>query len=403
VEGKKQVGAAPLQAEAGGHAGGSAPRHDGPPSAAPPQPAVAATSPSATPAEFNGSPSLSRRAYAALDLGTNNCRLLVARPSRRGFKVIDSFSRIIRLGEGVSTSGRLSEPAIERTIEALHVCAGKMQRHQVHRAGLIATEACRRAANGEEFLARARRETGLDIRIVDRETEAKLAVSGCASLIDLSCDFALVFDIGGGSSELIFLDLTRRQHRWRRSLSERVEVQSCIGAWTSLPVGVVTLAERFGGRFVDGDTFEAMIGHVMELLAPFEAEHGLAQRLCSGSTHMLGTSGTVTTVAGVHMRLPRYERSRVDGCWLETKQVRAVTAGLLEASYEERVAEPCIGRERADLVLAGCAILEAMLRMWPCERLRVADRGLREGILATLMIEDGVYRASAGRPGPWRR
>jgi exopolyphosphatase/guanosine-5'-triphosphate,3'-diphosphate pyrophosphatase len=166
---------------------------------------------------------------------------------------------------------------------------------------------------------------------------------------------------------------------------------------------VVTLAERFGGRFVGADTFEAMIGHVMELLAPFEAEHGLKQRLCNGSTHMLGTSGTVTTVAGVHMRLPRYERSRVDGCWLEAKEVRAVTAELLEASYEERVAEPCIGRERADLVLAGCAILEAMLRMWPCERLRVADRGLREGILATLMIEDGVYRASAGRPGPWRR
>jgi exopolyphosphatase/guanosine-5'-triphosphate,3'-diphosphate pyrophosphatase len=385
VAGKKeQVGAAPLQAEAGGHAGGIAPSHNGAPPA-------------------DDSPALSRRAYAALDLGTNNCRLLVARPSRRGFKVIDAFSRIIRLGEGVSTTGRLSEAAIERTIEALHVCATKMKRHEVDRAGLIATEACRRAANGPEFLARARRETGLDIRVVDRETEAKLAVSGCASLIDLSCDFTLVFDIGGGSSELIFLDLTRRQHRWRRSLSERVEVQSCIGAWTSLPVGVVTLAERFGGRFVDGGTFEAMVGHVMGLLEPFEAEHGLKRRLGNGSTHMLGTSGTVTTVAGVHMRLPKYERSRVDGCWLETSQVRAVTAGLLEASYEERVAEPCIGRERADLVLAGCAILEAMLRMWPCERLRVADRGLREGILATLMIEDGVYRAGGGRPGPWRR
>jgi exopolyphosphatase/guanosine-5'-triphosphate,3'-diphosphate pyrophosphatase len=399
VEGKKeQVGAAPLPADASGHAAGiAAPPHATPPTAER-QPAVAQPN-----SDADGAPALSRRAYAALDLGTNNCRLLVARPSRRSFKVIDAFSRIIRLGEGVSKTGRLSEAAMDRTLEALHVCAGKMRRHEVYRAGLIATEACRLAANGGEFLQRARKETGLDIRIVSRETEAKLAVSGCASLIDLSCDFAMVFDIGGGSSELIFLDLTRREHRWRRSLSERVEVQNCIGAWTSLPVGVVTLAERFGGRFVDHDTFAGMVDHVKGLLTPFEAEHGLQRRLSNGSTHMLGTSGTVTTVAGVHLRLPKYERNRVDGCWLEASQVRSVTGELLGASYEERVAQPCIGRERADLVLAGCAILEAMLQMWPCERLRVADRGLREGILATLMIEDGVYRAGGGRSGPWRR
>jgi len=400
VEGKKeQVGAAPLQAEASGHAASIVAHAQDVP--------LGVELPSADNAypgaNANGSPTLSRRSYAALDLGTNNCRLLVARPSRRGFKVIDAFSRIIRLGEGTSTTGRLSEAAIERTIDALQVCAGKMRRHNVHRAGLIATEACRLAANGNEFLERARRETGLDIKLVDRETEARLAVSGCASLIDLSCDFALVFDIGGGSSELIFLDLTRRRHKWRRSLSDRVEVQNCIGAWTSLPVGVVTLAERFGGRFVDRDTFAGMVDHVMELLVPFEVEHGLKQRLGVGSTHMLGTSGTVTTLAGVHLKLPKYERNRVDGCWLEAGQVRSVMDELLGASYEERVAEPCIGRERADLVLAGCAILEAMLRMWPCERLRVADRGLREGILATLMTEDGVYRAAGGRSGPWRR
>ena len=341
-------------------------------------------------------------AYAALDLGTNNCRLLVARPSRRGFKVIDAFSRIIRLGEGVSSTGRLSEAAIERTIEALQVCATKIRRHRVERAGLIATEACRLAANAPEFLERARVQTGLDIQIVDRETEAKLAVSGCASLIDFGCDFALVFDIGGGSSELIWLDLSRRKHIWRRSPAERLEVQGCIAAWTSLPVGVVTLAERFGGRFVNHDMFEVMVGHVADMLAPFESEHRLRNRLDRGNTHLLGTSGTVTTVAGVHLGLPRYERSRVDGCWLDIDQVRTVTSGLLDATYEERVAEPCIGKERADLVLAGCAILEAMLQMWPCERLRVADRGLREGILATLMAEDGVYR-NERHGGYWRR
>ena len=341
-------------------------------------------------------------AYAALDLGTNNCRLLVARPSRRGFRVIDAFSRIIRLGEGVSQTGRLSEEAIERTIDALKVCAGKMSKHRVARAGLIATEACRRADNAPQFLQRARQETGLAIKIVTQETEAKLAVSGCASLLEFSSDLALVFDIGGGSSELIWLDLARRRQTGRRSLHDRLEAHRCIMAWTSLPVGVVTLAEKFGGTFVDRVMFEAMVAHVVALLEPFEAKHRLRERIACVSTHLLGTSGTVTTVAGVHMRLPRYDRKRVDGCWLAIDEVRAVTERVLGASYEERVAEPCIGKERADLVLAGCAILEALLQTWPCERLRVADRGLREGILATLMAEDGLYRSS-GRQGYWRR
>ena len=402
--GKDQDGAAEARAAGDGRADGEGPRvPDGC------APAVADASPVETTAgdcaPSDASPPwrpAPRPAYAALDLGTNNCRLLVARPSRRGFKVIDAFSRIIRLGEGVSASGRLSEAAVERTLDALKVCAAKIRRHRVVRSGLIATEACRLAGNADEFLDRARAETGLDITIVSRETEAKLAVSGCASLIDFGCDFALVFDIGGGSSELIWLDLARRKHSWRHSVSERLGAQGCIAAWTSLPVGVVTLAERFGGKFVTRDMFQAMVTHVVELLQPFEAEHGLRERLCRGNTHLLGTSGTVTTVAGVHLGLTRYERSRVDGCWLDIAEVRTVTAGLLDASYEERVAEPCIGKERADLVLAGCAILEAMLQMWPCERLRVADRGLREGILATLMAEDGVYRSDR-RSGYWRR
>jgi exopolyphosphatase/guanosine-5'-triphosphate,3'-diphosphate pyrophosphatase len=336
------------------------------------------------------------RAYAALDLGTNNCRLLVARPSRRGFRVIDAFSRIIRLGEGVAASRRLSEEAIGRTIEALKICAMKMHRHRVERAGLIATEACRLASNAPQFLSRVRSETDLDIKVVTQEAEARLAVSGCASLIDAESDLVLVFDIGGGSSELVWLDLTRCPRRAKGAHPDRLEVQDCVAAWTSLPAGVVTLAERYDCRFVDAETFEAMVEHVTALLAPFEAGHRLRQRIAGKRTQLLGTSGTVTTVAGIHLGLPRYDRRRVDGCWLDVGEARAVTARLLASSYAERVAQPCIGRERADLVLAGCAILEAVLRTWPCDRLRVADRGLREGILATLMAEDGVYRAGNG-------
>jgi exopolyphosphatase/guanosine-5'-triphosphate,3'-diphosphate pyrophosphatase len=320
--------------------------------------------------------------YGALDLGTNNCRLLVARPSRRGFLVVDAFSRIIRLGEGIGNSGRLSEAAMTRAVDALRICSAKLERAQVARARLVATEACRIAENGLDFLDRVREEVGLDIELLTPENEARLAVAGCAALLDGRRDLALVFDIGGGSSELIWLDLARRRGAWRRSLADRVEAQNCIAAWTSLPIGVVTLAERFGGQHVTREDFEAMVTHVLSLLEPFEGRFGFRRRIERQPAHLLGTSGTVTTVAGIHLGLKRYDRSRVDGCWMRTADARAVTDRLLSRSYEERVAEPCIGRDRADLVLAGCAILEAMLRLWPCETLRVADRGLREGILA---------------------
>ena len=332
--------------------------------------------------------------YAALDLGTNNCRLLIAKPSRRGFLVIDAFSRIIRLGEGVLNSGRLSDVAMSRTIEALKVCADKMGRRAVTRSRLIATEACRIAANRDEFIERARAETGLSIEIVSQETEAKLAVSGCASLIDRSCDYTLVFDIGGGSSELIWLDLAQLGRPWRRTLHDRIDVQGCIAAWTSLPIGVVSLAERHGGREVTPESYEAMVADVMEAIKDFERTHRFGGRIANKRAHFLGTSGTVTTISGIHLKLPMYDRSRVDGCWLNERDVRTVSNDLIAMTYAQRVAQPCIGHERADLVLAGCAILEALLRIWPCQRLRVADRGLREGILATLMAEDGHDRRS---------
>lgn len=343
--------------------------------------------------------------YGALDLGTNNCRLLLARPSRRGFRVVDSFSRIIRLGEGISQSGRLSDAAMDRTIDALRVCAFKLERAGTWRARLVATEACRSADNGQMFLDRVRRELSLDLEVLTPEQEAILAVSGCAPLIDTSVDYVLVFDIGGGSSELVWLDLRELQSSGPRAVSliiDNMRRRSTMAAWTSLPVGVVTLAEQFGGTEVDDACFERMVDAVSVMLAPFEARHGFRRRLKGARVHLLGTSGTVTTLAGIQLGLPKYDRSRVDGCWLGVQDVSRLTYDLLSRSYEERVAEPCIGHDRAELVLAGCAILEAIIRMWPCERLRVADRGLREGILSTLMMEDRVLGfGRRGRRGEW--
>jgi exopolyphosphatase/guanosine-5'-triphosphate,3'-diphosphate pyrophosphatase len=340
--------------------------------------------------------------YGALDLGTNNCRLLLARPSRRGFRVVDAFSRIIRLGEGVSQTGRLSDQAMNRTMEALRVCAGKLQRHRVTRARMVATQACRVAENGQSFVTKVRDDFGLDIEVLTPEIEARLAVAGCATLVDPEAEFVLVFDIGGGSSEIIWLDMTRLGSR-RDLLTGRTDVNDAIVAWESLPVGVVTLAERFDGRTVTPESFAAMSNAVAQLLAPFEAAHRFRERLSGRRVHFLGTSGTVTTIAGVLLGLERYDRKRVDGIWLSLAEIEAVTSRLVALGYEERVAEPCIGRERADLVLAGCAILDAILNLWPAERLRVADRGLREGILMRLMMEDGVWRTGRRRRGRSRR
>jgi exopolyphosphatase/guanosine-5'-triphosphate,3'-diphosphate pyrophosphatase len=337
-----------------------------------------------------GSPTAPERngaTYAALDLGTNNCRLLVARPTADGFRVIDAFSRIIRLGEGVSASGRISEAAIDRALAALAVCRDKMRNRGVTRARLIATEACRAAGNGPDFLTRVRAEVGLDLEIVDRETEALLAATGCTPLVDPAADGVILFDIGGGSSELIRLG--------RGEAAPGGPPVPEIRGWVSLPLGVVTLAERHGGIRVDPAIYEAMVAEVAVHVAPFAAAHG--PQMVGKTIHMLGTSGTVTTIAGVFLELPRYDRRQVDGCWLRAGQVSGVLDRLLAMSYDERVANPCIGAERADLVLAGCAILEAIRRAFPCERLRVADRGLREGMLVQLMREDGVWtRANEG-------
>ncbi|GGH17739.1 hypothetical protein GCM10007036_19420 [Alsobacter metallidurans] len=327
-----------------------------------------------------------RRTYAALDLGTNNCRLLVARPNGDGFRVVDAFSRIVRLGEGLGGSRRLKEAAIARTIDALQVCRTKMEARGVTRARLIATEACRAAENGAEFIQRVREEALLDLEVVDRETEAHLAVAGCAALADPHAEGAILFDIGGGSSELAWLTGAARD---RRSLRQRVR------AWTSLPVGVVTLAERHGGVHVDREGFEGMVAEVLGLISEFAQEVGSARR-CQ-RFHLLGTSGTVTTIAGVHLGLKRYDRRQVDGVWMQDGDVTDVMERLLGMSFDERAANPCIGNERADLVLAGCAILEAIRRTFPAGRLRIADRGLREGILMQLMDEDGVW-APGRRP-----
>ena len=320
--------------------------------------------------------------YAALDLGTNNCRLLVARRAGGGFRVIDAFSRIVRLGEGLAATGELSEAAMARTIEALRVCAAKIGHRNVSLGRYVATEACRRAGNCPDFLARVREEIGIELEIISTAEEARLVVTGCAPLLHPRIPYAIVFDIGGGSTEIVWL-----RHAGPRGLRPELEILGSV----SLPFGVVTFTERFGGIEVTPAIYRAMVAEAEAALLPFEKAHGIRRAVRARQVQMLGSSGTVTTLAGVNLALPRYIRALVDGSTLTFDQIELVSRHLAGLDIEGRAANPCVGRERADLVLSGCAILDAICATWPVGRLRVADRGIREGILFDLM--HGASRA----------
>lgn len=312
-----------------------------------------------------------REVVAALDLGTNNCRLLIARPTVGGFCVVDGFSRVVRLGERVGETGILSEAAIERTVEALSICAAKMERRQVGLKRCVATDAARRARNCEEFLVRVKEKTGIDLEIISSREEAELTLNGCLPLLDERIPYALVFDVGGGSAEIVWLNIEPdRQHG--------------ILGWVSLPIGVVNLTERNGGHDFSRAAYEDTVAEIEDMLAPFEQRHGIREHIESGQAQMLGTAGTVTTIAGVTMGLKRYNRTLVDGSYLKLDAVHTVSRNLAASSYHQRAAHPSIGRSRADLVVAGCAVLEAVCNTWPAARMRVADRGVREGILLHL-------------------
>ena len=322
--------------------------------------------------------------YGALDLGTNNCRLLIATPAGNGgFRVIEAFSRIVRLGEGLTQSGRLSEAAMERAMAALKVSAEKLRRRRVAKLRAIATQACRMAENGPEFIERVFAETGLRLQIIAPQEEARLSVAGCLNLIDRTADAALVVDVGGGSTELSWVDLKDAPPSGMPPLR----------AWLSVPIGVVTLAERFPeGEAATEAWFREMVETVKTEIAAFRRADGLREVFDADRAHLIGTSGAITSLAGLHLELPRYDRNRVDGIWMTRGDCDAAAGRLLSLNARERADQPCIGPDRADLVLAGAAILQAVQELWPCSRVRVADRGLREGILLSLMADRGGRR-----------
>jgi len=328
----------------------------------------------------------------------------VATPSPRGFRVVEAYSRIVRLGEGLSQTGRLSEEAMDRSMAALKVCAEKVRRRKVLRVKAVATQACRGAENGSEFVQRVADETGLRLQIITPKEEAQLSVAGCMSLFDREAEAALVVDVGGGSTELSWVDLQAGglDSKPRQFAAWRLPIK----AWLSIPIGVVTLAERFPeGERADQAWFRSMVEAVKVQIAAFPHAASLRETFAADRAHMVGTSGAITSLAGLHLGLPRYDRNVVDGLWMQRVDCEAAADRLLKLTASERALEPCIGADRADLVLAGAAILQAVQELWPCSRVRVADRGLREGLLMSLMSDQQKKprrrrRGGAGRARP---
>ena len=316
-----------------------------------------------------------RHTYGAIDLGTNTCRRLIARPTETGFTVIDAFSRIVRLGEGLSRSGELSRDAMDRAVGALAVCGEKLRRRNVSLSRSVATEACRRASNGQEFADRVRDETGIVLDIIEPAEEARLAVLGCHKLLEPGDGPALIFDIGGGSTELVLIDQDQGTPRIR--------------AWWSAPWGVVSLTESEGKEALEGPDRLKAYARMRERARRAFANFATMLPEAKDGIRLLGTSGTVTTLASVHLALPSYDRRAVDGLHVPIEAMQKISEMIATMDYDERSSLPCIGTERADLVVAGCAILEAIMEIWPAKNLGVADRGIREGILRSLMARDG--------------
>ncbi len=335
--------------------------------------------------------------YAALDLGTNSCRMLIAQPRGRQFLVVDSFSKTVQLGSGLEASGKLSRASMERTIQALRICQKKLGKHDVKRMRLVATEACRRARNAGDFIRQAYRETGLQLQIIEPEEEARLAVVSCAPLVSTRTEQLLVVDIGGGSTELVWVDLSEVPREFRPRAIMRLHAgfapaddgipAARVVDWISVPLGVATLKDQFIDVEDDAARFALMSWYFEENLASFSPYNASQPR---EGFQIIGTSGTVTTVAASFLGLKRYDRNKVDGLRMTSDQINVVIREYLTLGPDGRRTDPRIGRDRHSLIMSGAAILQAMLRIWPTDRLSVADRGLREGLLYAQMSADGV-------------
>ena len=321
----------------------------------------------------NKGASQAQKNFAAIDLGTNSCRLVIASPTPASFRIVETFSKITRLGEGIINDNELSRPAMRRTINALKVCAGVIEEYApIYRSRFVATAACRRAKNCKEFLDLVKKETGLTIETISSKEESRLAVVGCIPLLNRNIRRALVFDIGGGSTEISLARVTN-------------SCKTFIEGFVSLPYGVVTISEAFPSQDMTALAYDTIIERTHKLLKEFDEKYNIREAIKNQEIQIIGTSGTVTVLGAVHLNLPRYNRSAVDGISITRQDIDRAIAKIKRLGDEGRKKHPCIGAQKADLTMAGCAIIEGLCSFWPIEEITVADRGIREGILLDMM------------------
>lgn len=318
--------------------------------------------------------------YAAIDLGTNSCRLVIATPTPTSFRVLETFSKITCLGEGIIQDNELSKDAIRRTVAALKVCRGVINEYSpIVKQRFVATAACRRAKNCQEFVDLVKREADIQLEIISSKEEARLAVVGCVPLLNRRIKRALVFDIGGGSSEISLARITQSG-------------KTFIEGFVSLPYGVVTVSEAFPKQEMTDLAYNSIVERTQKILAEFDVRYGISEGIQKQEIQVIGTSGTVTVLGAVHLNLPRYNRSAVDGLSLSGADLAKVIQKIKNIGDEGRCHHPCIGPQKADLTIAGCAIIEALITFWNVSEITVADRGIREGILLDLMHHQALQK-----------
>jgi len=309
---------------------------------------------------------------ATIDVGSNTVRLLVADAGEASaWRVLDEAQQVTRLGEGLAAAGVLGEAPAARTLAVVRAYAERGRRAGAARVRIVATSAVREAANGRAFAATIERATGVALRVVSGEEEARLTLLGVRRGLGDPAGALVVCDIGGGSTEYILAEGAR------------------VRALASLRLGVVPLAERFAfPEAVDRARYDALRAEVRgrlerELPTPFRGARG---------ARLVGTAGTVTTLAALDLGLARYDAARVQGHRLGRAAVEAQLRRLGALPVAARGALPCLEPGRADLIVPGVAIVQATLDCLGAEALTVSDWGLREGILLDALEGDAGRR-----------
>lgn len=310
-----------------------------------------------------------KKYFAAIDLGSRNCRTIVGCQSKAGaFEYIETYSKSVSLADGVAASKKLSRKSMDRTIEALAFCSKVLSRY----AGLtylaVATDAMRRAENASVFIKRVKRELGLIISIITPQEEAYYAALGCIEVLSLETEIFVVFDIGGGSSEIALC---------RQKSDKDIELIDSL----SIPYGVINLLESKDHLTFSG--YSNLVQKISDLSRDFLNQYATTLDFVN-NFQCIGTSGTTTTVAALNMNLRFYDREKINDSILQFSEILKTVHYVQSLSEDERKLHPYISQSNEDLVLGGLTILEGIVRGLPASTITVTDRGVRDGVVYAL-------------------